>query len=486
MWMASLFRPWLACLATALMLLSAGLANAQTPESPRQNLAAALEALIATGQTEHTTHDAGEWLQLAVSDAINGGDREIERLAVRAAFPLRAHITRPVSPTSELASLEISTHSVLNVPRPIGYSAQILAALDGAEFLPVDVVRSGGHQSWRVDKGLGPKAGSHGLHVVRLQARLTFGDPARDARASWTEVRDLPDMFYGVYDVTALPGSRSVDVRSLVLGPASVAAREFDSALEDEPFAVWLAGVLSTRLTRTDPPNPQWLSHYCSERTSEAGVAPEPTAICSVVYFQVRGHIGKVWFRTADVHATDSGVTWERASPPRFEGFVILEAAPESQHLSMLPSVLDTDPALRPVGDVAISPDDIVVVPSDPMAGAPFSVTITVRNQGSGDLFKVAVHVAIATSPIDKGASRQFVVDLPAQGSTDIRVEGAFPQGYGVVQAHAIQLSEHSPYETWTPDPTPEDACAFRIVNPRAAPPKYLESIGNASGCRGK
>lgn len=471
----------------ALVVISAGLAAAQTPESPRGNLAAALEALIATGASGHTTHDDGEWLQLAVSDAIKSGDRDIERLAVRAASPLRARITRPVSSTDALTALELNTETVLNVPRPIGYSAQILVSLDGAGFVPVYEVRSGrNQQSWRVDTGLGRAAGLPGVHVLRVKARLTFGNPARDAGTSWTEVRDLPDLFYAVYDLTAEPPTGSLDVRALVYGPASVAARELDPALGDEPFAVWLAGVLSARRTGKEAP-PDWMSDYCSERTSEAGVAPVPTAICSVVYFGVRGHIGRVWFRTADIHITSAGARWERATPPRFEGFEILQSAPESRRLSVLPMVLDTDPALRPVGDVAISPDDIVIIPSDPKAGAPFSATITVRNQGSGDLFKVAVHVALATNPSDRGTSRQFVVDLPSQGSADIKLEGAFPQGYGVVLAHALQMTEHSPYDNATPDPTPEDACAFRIVNPRAAPPRYLESLDVAAGlCRGK
>jgi hypothetical protein len=255
--------------------------------------------------------------------------------------------------------------------------------------------------------------------------------------------------------------------------------------LGDEPFAVWLASVLSARRTRTDP-EPEWAAHYCSERTAEAGTAPEPTSICSVVYFQVRGYIGQVWFRTGDVRPASDGIKWERATPPRFEGFVIRESAPESQRLSMLPVVLDTDPALRPVGDVSINPDDIVVVPSNPKPGAPVSVTITVRNHGWGDLFKVAVHVALATSLDDKGASRQFVVDLPAQGSKEITFDAAFPLGYGVLVALAMQFTEHSPLENSTPDPTPEDACAFRIVNLRAAPPRYIESLGDKSHCRGK
>ena len=299
-------------------------------------------------------------------------------------------------------------------------------------------------------------------------------------------MRDLPELFYAVYDLTAQPTPGSVDVRAFVYGPASVASSEFDSGLGSEPFAVWLSGVLSARRTETDP-DPLWVGRYCSERTAEAETAPVPTAICSVVYFQVRGVMGQVWFRTGDIRTTGDGVKWERVAPPRFEGFVIMESAPESQRLSALPVVLDTDPTLRPVGDVAISPDDLVVVPSDPKPGAPVSVTITVRNQGSGDLFKVSVQVILVSSLDDRGSTaRQFVVDLPAQGSTAIKFEAAFPLGYGVLSAVAMQLTDHSPFESSTADPTPEDACAFRVVNLRAAPKGYVELLPDMTQCRGK
>jgi hypothetical protein len=68
----------------------------------------------------------------------------------------------------------------------------------------------------------------------------------------------------------------------------------------------------------------------------------------------------------------------------------------------------------------------------------------------------------------------------------DISLDVVFPEGFGFLVAHAMQSSEHAPHESWTIDPTPEDACAFRIVNPRAAPPRYLEALGDTSGCRWK
>ena len=460
------------------------LASAQTADSPRTRLVQALEALISTESSGHTTHDDGEWLQLAVTDSIRRGDREIERLAVRAAAPLRARITRPVSPTHDLPVLDIDAGNVLSVPRPINYRAQVFGALDSSEFIPVLEARSGVASGARLEKALGPAAVLPGFHTLRLRARLTFGADQADGDSSWTETRELPPLFYAIYDIAGQPQA-TPDLRALVYGPAAASARTFDPSLGDEPFAVWLATVLSTR-RKGNGPGPEWLSQFCSERTAEAGAAPDRTAICAVVYFQAVSRIGQIWFRTANVQITEDGARLDPLAAPRFEGFVIGESALESQRLSALPSVLDTDPALRPIGDVSISPDDIRVVPSNPAAAQPLTVAITARNRGTGDLFKVAIHVALATSPTEKGVSRQFVVDIPANGSAEVTLQSVFPSGYGVIVVQALQLSEHSPFENWTPDPTPEDACAFRVVNPQLTPPRYIESFGADSGCRGK
>src|SRR4029450_1503744 len=104
-------------------------------------------------------------------------------------------------------------------------------------------------------------------------------------------------------------------------------------------------------------------------------------------------------------------------------------------------------------GDVSVSAEDIVVVPTSTKPGAPLAATITVRNQGSGDLFKVLVYVTAVSQTNDRGPARQFVVDVPAQGSVAIQLEVSFPVGYGIVLAHALQTSEHAPFDSWTPDP---------------------------------
>ena len=58
---------------------------------------------------------------------------------------------------------------------------------------------------------------------------------------------------------------------------------------------------------------------------------------------------------------------------------------------------------------------------------------------------------------------------------------------YATVVIQAMQLGEHAPHESWTPDPTPENSVAFRIVNPRAAPVGYADWIRSQCGhiCRG-
>ena len=81
---------------------------------------------------------------------------------------------------------------------------------------------------------------------------------------------------------------------------------------------------------------------------------------------------------------------------------------------------------------------------------------------------------------------RMFVVDLPARGSTDVKLQTMFPLGYGVISVMAMQLDAHTRFEILTSDPTPEDSCAIRIVNPQFVQARYLASIGEANGCRAK
>jgi len=457
------------------------LAAEQVGDTPRTRLVRALQALIASGPKGHATHDDLEWLQLEVTDAIKRRDTAIERLAIRAASPLRARIVRPVSGSDSATHIEVDAQKVLTVPRPVAYTARIFASLDGAEFVRLGDVQSENSEHFHVTEALGPAAVVPGFHTVQVRAQLVFG--RTESTTPWTETRELPRLLYAVYD--GRPSAASMEVRSLLEGPGAVSARQFDPDLDDMPFNVWLVNTLSTRGGTHDNAGAMWRSQYCSERTGEVGVTPDSTAVCAVLDVHLRWQMGQIWFRTADVVVNDGIAIWQRTTPPRFEGFVLHGSAPESSRLSKLPTMLDTEPASRPAGDLSIDPDDILVTPAVPKPGESSRLAIAIRNRGSGDVFKAAVHVVVATS-LENAAARMFVVDVPAQGVTTVTLQARFPQGYGVVSATAFQQSEHSPYESSTSDPTPEDVCVYRVVNPQLAPPGFLQSFPNHGGCRGK
>jgi hypothetical protein len=458
------------------------LAAQQGRDTSRADLVRALQTLIATGPTGHATHDEGEWLQLAVTDAITRRDAAVERLAVRAASPLRARIVSPVSGSDSAAHIEIDAQKVLTVPRPVPYVARIFASLDGAEFVRVADVQSGTTDHVRVTEALGPAARMPGFHTVQMHARLGFS--RTDDSTPWTESRKLPPLFYAVYD--GKPSAASIEVRALLEGPGSVSAHHFDPDLDDVPFNQWLVNTLAARGGNHDNAGAMWRSQYCSERTGETGLIPDVTAVCAVLDVQLGGNRGQIWFRTADIVVNSGVAVWRRTTPPRFEGFMLAGSAPESSRLSHLLALLDTDPEARPAGDLSVGPGDILIAPSSPRPGEPALVTITIRNQGAGDVLKALVQVIVATS-VNEAATRAFVVDVPARGTTAVKLQASFPQGYGVVSAVAMQETQHSPFESSTSDPTPEDACAYRVVNPQLTPAGFLQSFFPfGSGCRGK
>jgi hypothetical protein len=460
-------------------MLTAPIVAAPSRESQTASLSTELEALIAGRVSGHTNHDDGEWLQMAVTDAIKRRDRAIERLAIRAAFPLRARIGRPVISSDSSVAVEIDTQKVLDVPRPVPFAAQIFAAVDGGDFVHLGDTGSGKSQWFNIDKSAASAVTVPGYHSIRIRARLAF-DAGKSA--GWAEVRDLPPLLYAIYDGSLGPTSSAV--RAIVEGPGTVAAREFDSALGDESINVWLANVLAPH-AGGEGPFIMWHSQYCSERTGESGLPPDPTAVCAVVDFQTYKTLGHIWFRTADVRTSDAGTVWEPIAPPRFEGFVIRGSAPESRRLSNLVSQLDLEPVLTPAGDLEINPDDIAIEPAQSRAGAPLSITVTVRNRGTADVFKALVQVALVGSAND-GAVRMFVVDVPMQASVQVKLKAVFPLGYGIIAPIAMQQTEHSPFDAGVPDPTPENACAYRIVNPQLAPPTFLRSSVRPNGCPGK
>jgi hypothetical protein len=91
------------------------------------------------------------------------------------------------------------------------------------------------------------------------------------------------------------------------------------------------------------------------------------------------------------------------------------------------------------------------------------------------------------TSAADRGITRSFVVDVPSGGTTEIELSVPFSAPYGAVVAQVMQLSNHMPHDSWNPDPTPDDAVAFRIISPQHAPNGFAASLVAQCGpiCRG-
>jgi hypothetical protein len=374
-----------------------------------------------------------------------------------------------VNSTNDPPSLGFAAATLVRDGRPVPYTARVFAAIDGGDFTSVGTVQPKKSQGGRVDRLLSEVAVRPGFHAVRVRVELNVSEPAV------SETYTLSPLFYAVYDPSS---ESSANVRALIYGPAATPAKEFDAQLGDEPFAAWLSGVVSARGGRGDHP-PEWWSDYCDNRTGDPTRKTSPTAICSVVAFQVQGEIDEIWFRTADIRETADGIEWVPLAPAKFEGMT-LNDVPESRRLSALPALIDLPRESRPAGDISILPDDIVTSPAAP--GAPLDVTVTVRNIGHQDLHNVLVGLAWGVDAASRPALRKFVVEVPQQATAEIQLQVAFPNGYGFIMAHALSISEHSPFGTWTPDPTPDDDCAFRVINTQLAPPRYRETLLAASG----
>jgi hypothetical protein len=385
-----------------------------------------------------------------------------------------AKISRPVSPTRDLPALSFAAGVLVRDGRAVPYKAIVFASLDGAGFAPVASLHAQKGVGGNVVSLLSKAAARPGFHSIRIRVDLV--DTA--APESFT----LAPIYYAIYDMES---NATAQIRALVYAPASALARELDPQLGDEPFPVWLSEMLSTRRSKRDIA-PEWWSDYCDNRTADPTRALDPTAICSVVGFMARGDLVQMWFRTADIVVSEHAIEWVPLVPAKFEGMTIRDV-PETRGLAALPSLLDTPPQSREVGDISILPDQIVYGAGE-MFGAPADVTVSVRNIGGQDLHKVSVMVAWGVDVQARTAMRQFVVDVPARQATEIKVPVTFPNGYGFIMAHAMSLTEHSPFGTSTPDPTPGDDCAFRVINPQFAPAKYRETLVEASagGCSAK
>jgi hypothetical protein len=425
-----------------------------------------------TGEPRHTSHDDGEWLQSAVDTAIAQGDAVVERLARRASVPLLVRVSSPVSSVRKLPALVVDMPMVLKVPAPVSYRADLSASVDGEELTSVGTFR--GASSTNIGILLPQPAMRPGLHLLRVTARITYAVGSNLP----PETRHLPAIVYAIYD----PDARSSFDAGYFLDSARNAnARRLDPSLPDGRFEVWLQSILDRHEGKFDPAT-GWQLDYCDSRTTEPGLPPRIRDICAIAWFQVKdGHsgIGQAWIRTGRVELAGGDVRW-LAEPPAFEGLTLRRS--EFETLSALPALLTATPETWPAADLSIAPEDVAVA----RQGNAVRVTATIRNSGAVNARGALVSIATTTDG-RVGPRRSFVVDVPKGGSTSVRVALPFDNPYGAVVVDATPMSEHAPHDLWLPDPTPEDSVAFRIVNPRLAPHRYVELLTSHCGfiCRG-
>jgi hypothetical protein len=452
----------IACVAASVLAISAAAQSTATADN-RAKIIAGLERLMLAGDPLHNDHDEGEWLQAAVDAAYARNDQEIIQLAQRAASPLVVRVSSPIASTTSLPGLELKRIDVLKLPQPVTYTAEIFASIDGGELVPFAVNSRTGGQSVVMPE----QAKLPGVHHLRLQARIVYGGRGMPP----PETRNLPEVAYALYDPAV---NQSSDARLFLRSAGSVSANRLHPDLPDTSLAAWLTAVLSKHASDGKPIAVDWLGHFCDERAHEAGAVPRTRDLCSVGYFEVRGTIGEIWVRTGRIEFTDTEVKWQ-AEPPTFEAMRLHHSAmTEFNDLSVLPRVLDTDPSRWPQPDVSVAPEDITVTRAG--TAGELEISAIVRNSGWADVRGVEVYVA-ATVDGTQGAKDSVVVVVPQRGQVEIKRRMRLSSPYGVVIIHAMQLSNHGPHDSWSPDPTPDDAIAYRIVNPEGAPAGYVARI---------
>ena len=454
------------------LLVTLSIPGPATPQtvpysSGRIRLTAALDRLIETGEPRHASHDERQWLQAQVNRAVARNDAAIVALARRAAAPIVVRVTAPVSAATEPFVLTVLTRRVLTIKPATDYRADIWISFDGGEWMELGVVTTDRESSLAVP----PAAISAGVHRARVSARVTFSQES----GLEPELRSLPDIFFARYD----PASNvRTDARLLVAAAIDISARRLDDALPDVPFGLWLQALGQSHGKQFD--ERFWRTAFCEERVAEAGIRPDGRKVCALVDFMAAGAVGRIWIRTGRIEVSSGDVRW-LMEVPEVEG--MLMGGVEFRSVARLPQLLATPREAWPLaGDVSIAPEEISLITDRQTV----HVTAQVRNIGGEPLHGVLVSIDMATGN-ERAPSLARVVDIAPYSATPIEAELPLTNRYATVVIQAMQLGEHAPHESWTPDPTPENSVAFRIVNPRAAPAGYAEFIRAQCGnvCRG-
>jgi len=362
----------------------------------------------------------------------------------------------------------------LTLPALVAYRANLYASVDGGELVPVGTAASDKRYA-TLDWSLLESAKRTGLHHIRFRAEITY-----DRSRLPAETRDLQDVVYAIYDPTA---DTNLDTRYYEMSAKNVSARRLDAALPDVPFATWFRDLVTPYAAGRKNGGQEWRITYCDELSAEPDWVPRRRDLCTVTYFLLEGGWGEIWLRTGRIELTNNEARW-LAEGPTVEGILLQDSigTEVSDGLAALPALLAGPPSSWPSADLSVVPEDIAVT----RTATTLHIAAVIRNYGNAPSRGAEVVFNAVTSATDRGITRTSVVDVPPGGTTEIEVSMPFSAPYGAVLAQVSQMSEHA-HGRWTPDPTPYDDVAWRVISPERAPKGFAASLLKLCGpiCRG-
>jgi hypothetical protein len=452
--------------------------TAGTDFTDRATLVAALERLMTTGEPADTSHDDGQLLQQAVDTAIEQGDPEIERLAVRAATPLVPSVG-PLLWFDQDPNYRIAPSRRLRVRVPVRYVARVDLAVDGGEFHEAGTVTSELEWSSPISTSLPPSAREGGAHTIRTRVHMTFG--GQDG-PRWMETRELPVITYGTYRADGHAADET-GVRMFLEGPALASANSFDSSLPDGPLGEWLEA-RARAVSEQGASSLAWMPVFCEARTGDPHRVIRSGPVCSIAGFLAGGRQVSLWFRTGRISISDAAATWT-LEPPVLEAIGLSRGGSGSLRLSELAALLDAPGDAWPAASVSLLPSDIVLTPLDARA-TQFRFDVTVRNTGDVDVQNVELQInGYSVARETAVLRRSFVRNVPRGGSATVTLSATFADGYGLIEARALPRGELGYLQGTTPDSVETGGCATRIANPERTPVWLVRSLARTTGCGG-
>jgi len=434
----------------------------------RARLVDALERLIRTGEPRHVTHDEGQELDEALKTALaSGADADLQALATRASAPIVASIWRPLSSRTRPGALNVRAERVLSLPWTVDYVADIEARIDGGPWQALFRVKSGTTEN-RSLSTLPQTARTPGFHTLALRARIRY-QPAPAGLAA-RETRDLATVRYGVWGTAT---NASDPVRPFFDTAATVSAVDLDPNLPDVPFTTWLRDLPQDR---REPAMLDWRTEWCGihESMSDEGLVPGDVCVVARRGGPQRSTHAEIWIKVGKLRVEGEDARWARTKPALVGAYVFNGLTRTRAALTSVADLFTTPDEEWPMARLVVNAAGISVGSPAIVPNTPTPVRILVANMGDADVHGIGIHVLAASEEHLPVMRRTFVRSIRAGGSVEVETTVTFPARYGIVEV--MLVPDHADIRARIDDAN-ENHAAVAVVNPRAAPPGYLERL---------